>query len=118
MGAGLYEHRDVACNIVSTFSMALVGILAGIVVVVTSMKESAYTIYFKEAGHKGDYLYCYGMTIVFIFFTHCTSILALSSFFWFQMMITSMVLNIIQTVLLAISAYYISHANPAEDGGD
>lgn len=118
MGIELYNHRDVACNIVSTFSIALVGILAGIVAIVTSMKDSSYTRYFKEAGHRGDYLYCYGMVIVFVFFTHCCSILALSNFFWFKMMITSMVLNIIQAVLLIISAYCISHANPAEDDED
>jgi len=118
MGAELYKHSDVACNIVSTFSIALVGILAGIVAIVTSMKDSSYTRYFKEAGHRGDYLYCYGMVIVFVFFTHCCSILALSSFFWFKMMITSMVLNIIQAILLTISAYCISHANPAEGDED
>lgn len=115
MGAELYKHRSVACNIVSTFSIALVGILAGIVAIVTSMKDSAYTRYFKEAGHRGDYLYCYGLTIVSIFFTHCCSILALSSFIWFKIMITSMTMNIVQAILLAISAYSISQANPAEN---
>lgn len=114
MGKELYTHRDVACNIVSTFSIALVGILAGIVVLVTSLSDSAYTRYFKEAGHRGDYLTCYVVSIGFIFFTHCSAILALSNFIWFKIMITSMMLNIIQAILLAISAYSISHANPAE----
>lgn len=111
MGSNLFAKVEAIATIVSTFALALVSLLAGIIVLVTSLKDSYFSRRFKSSGGYSDYMFIYFYTIVTIFFTHCSTIPAHVSFFWFKVMLSAMCVNILLTLLLTISAYCLTSKN-------
>lgn len=111
LGSNLFKKVEAVATIVSTFALALVSLLAGIIILVTSLKDSYFSRRFKSSGGYSDYMFVYFYTIVTIFFTHCSTIPAHVSFCWFKIMLSSMLVNILLALFLTISAYCLTNKN-------
>jgi hypothetical protein len=86
----------------------MVGFLAGIVVFITSMKDSYWMRVFELHGGRADYLFIYFTSIVFLFVTHTLSIAAISNYLVFKIMLASMLVNIFHVIWISISTYCIT----------
>lgn len=111
MGSSLFAKANEIATIVSTFALALVSLLVGIIVLVTSLKDSYFSRKFKSSGGYADYLFIYLYTIIDIFFTHFTTIPAHINFIWFKIMLSAMTVCVILALVLIISAYCLTSRN-------
>lgn len=110
-GIELYKMTINISGIVATYALTLVSLLGGIVVIITSLKDSYYSRVFKSSGGYSDYMFIYFNTIISIFITHCMTIPAHVNFYWFKIMLSSMFFNTLQTLFLIISAFCLSSKN-------
>jgi len=107
-GQKLYEHVNTCSNIVSTFSVLLMGFLSTIIVIISGIKDSFFFRAYTSSGHLDTFMIYYFFTVISLLITHLLSIAALSDFFWFKVMIASVIMNVGQIVLLVIVTYRIS----------
>ena len=107
-GATLYKHINTCSNIVSTFSVLLMGFLSTIIVIISGIKDSFFFRAYKNSGQLGTFMIYYFFTVLSLLLTHLLSIASMSSFYWFKVMIASVIMNVFQITLLVIVTYRIS----------
>ncbi len=110
-GKELYKNAVTCSNIVSTFSVLLMGFLPTIIVIISGIKDSFFFKAYRNSGHLDSFMIYYFFTVISLLLTHLLSIASLSSFFWFKIMIASVIMNVCQVSLLVIVTYKISFKN-------
>ena len=107
----MFSNVETVSNIVSTFCVALIGFLSGIIVILSGLKDSHFFRNYKAAGHLNDFLFYYFFTIISLIFTHLTSIAAISSYMWMKAMIASIIMNVVQIIFLITITHFVSARN-------
>jgi len=113
-GSNLYANIQVVSNVVSTFCVALVGFLSGIIVLISGLKDSYFFRVYKNSGHMDNFLFYYFFTLISLFVTHLLSIAAISGYLWMKAMIASISMNVCQIIFLIIITYCVSIRNERE----
>jgi len=110
-GEELFNKIGVVASIISTFCVALIGFLSGIIVIMSGLKDSHFFRSYKQSGHLNDFLFYYFFTIISLIVTHLLSIAAISSYFWMKLMIASILTNVMQIIFLITITHCVSVRN-------
>ena len=110
-GKILFENVSTVANIVSTFCVALIGFLSGIIVILSGLKDSFFFRSYKNSGHLNNFLFYYFFTIISLIVTHLISIASISSYFWMKVLIASITMNVLQIIFLITITHFVSAKN-------
>lgn len=108
----MFCHVDVVSDIISTFCIALIGTMSAVIVIITGLKDSYYMRIYIAHGHFKRYVFLYFFTIISLVLTHLFSIAAFYSIIWFDLMLASMIVNIIQFIFIISITWSVYNKSP------
>ena len=101
-------HAEAISSGIATFSVALIGVMAGAVALATAIREGYWMKKFRLSGKMKEYLFYYGFTIFCLFVVHALSVYALVNYKIFRVILAGTILNTIQVMWVMYGAHVIA----------
>lgn len=102
------SHVEAISSAIATFSVALIGIMAGAVAIATAIREGYWMKQFRLSGRMKEYLFYYGFTICCLFITHILAVYALVNDGLIRIILACVMLNALQAVWVMYGAHRIT----------